>query len=69
MENERIAKRVYIGEFAGSHSVGWPRKRWIDAMKDCLKKSGLDIRKASRMVHDRSIWRGFARGNAHNLRA
>ena len=38
MENDRIAKRVYIGEFAGSCSVGRPQKSWIDTMKDCLKK-------------------------------
>ena len=27
MENDRIARRVYVGECAGSHSVGRPRKR------------------------------------------
>ena len=51
MENDRTAKRVYIGECAGSCSVGRPRKRWIDAVKGCLKKKGLDVRKARRMVH------------------
>ena len=40
MENDRITKRVYVGEFAGSRSVGRPRKRWIDPVKDCLKKRG-----------------------------
>ena len=44
MENDRIAKRVYVGECAGSRSVGRPRKRWIDTVKDCLKKRGLDVR-------------------------
>ena len=29
-ENDRIAKRVYIGEGAGSRSVGRLQKRWID---------------------------------------
>ena len=38
MDNDRIAKGVYVGECAGSHSVGRPQKRWIDTMKDCLKK-------------------------------
>ena len=37
MENERIAKRVYIGVCAGSSSVGRPRKRGIDNVKECLK--------------------------------
>ena len=37
-----------------SRSVGRPWKRWIDTLKDCLSKRGLDIRQAKRMVHDRS---------------
>ena len=64
MENDWIVKRVYVGECACSHSVGTPRKRWIDTVKDCLKKRGLDIRQARKMGHDRSVWRGFVRGNA-----
>ena len=27
IENDKITKRVYVGEFAGSCSVGRPRKR------------------------------------------
>ena len=27
-----IAKRVYVGEFAGSHSAGRPQKRWLDTV-------------------------------------
>ena len=42
MEN-RIAKRAYIGECAGSHSVGRMWKKWIDSVKDCLKKICLDV--------------------------
>ena len=37
-ENYRIAERVYVGEFAGSYSVGRPWKRWIDTVKDYLKE-------------------------------
>ena len=55
MEIDKIAKKVYVGECAGSLSVGKPRKRWIDTVKDCLKKSGLDVRQARRMVQDRSV--------------
>ena len=62
MKNGRIAKRVYVGECAGSRPVGRPRKRWIDTMKDCLKKRGFDVRLARRVVHDRSVWWGFVRG-------
>ena len=59
-----IVKRVYVGECAGSRSVGRPRKRWIDAVKDGLKKRGLDVRQARRIVHDRSVQRGFVSRNA-----
>ena len=43
MENDRITKRVYVGECAGSCSVGRPQKRWIDTIKECLRKRGLDV--------------------------
>ena len=41
------------------------RKRWIDIMKNCLKKKerGLNVRQARRMVHDRSAWQGFVKEN------
>ena len=38
MENNKIAKRVYVGECAGSRSGGRPRKKLIDTVKDSLKK-------------------------------
>ena len=50
MERDRIAKRAYVGECAGSRLVGRPLKRWIDTVKNCLGKRGLDVRKARRMV-------------------
>ena len=63
MENYRIVKRVYVWECAGSPSMGKPRKRWIDTLKDCLKKRGLDVRQEMRIVHDKSVWQEFVRGN------
>ena len=62
MERDRIAKRVYVGECAGSSSVGWLQKTWIDTMKDCLKKKNLDVRLARRMIQDEIEW-WFLRGN------
>ena len=50
IERDRIAMRIYAGECAGSHSVGRPWKRWIDTVKECLKKRGLDVRQARRML-------------------
>ena len=38
MENDRFAKRAYVVECTGSLSVGRPRKRWIDNVKECLRK-------------------------------
>ena len=67
MEKDKSAKGVYVGEFAGSRSVGRPRKRWIDNVKECLKKRELVVRKPRGMVEDRSEWRGFVRGNAWNI--
>ena len=67
VEEERIAKKVYVGECAGSRLVGRPRKRWNDSVKDCLKNRGLDVRQARRMVQDRNKWWGFMKGNAWSV--
>ena len=56
-ESDRIAKIVYVGDCAGSSSLRRPRKRWIE-----IKNRGLDVRKARRMVQDKSECRGFVRG-------
>ena len=68
MERDRIAKSVYVGECADSHSVGRPRKKWLDTVNECLKRRGLDARQARRMVQDRSEWVGFVRGNAWGMK-
>ena len=41
VERDRITKRIYVGVCASSCLVGGRQKRWIDSMKDCLKKRGL----------------------------
>ena len=51
-ENDRITKSVYVGEGAGSNSVGRLRKRWIETFKECLRKRGLDVRQVRRMVQN-----------------
>ena len=66
-DGDKITKRVYVGKCAGSHSVGRPLKIWIDTMKECLKKQGLDIRQARRIVQDWREWRGFVKGNAWGI--
>ena len=64
MKRYRIAKRIYVGDRAGGHSVGRPRKIWIETVKECLKKRRLDVKQARRMVQDMCEWREFVRGNA-----
>ena len=59
--------KEYVEECAGSRSVGRPRKRWIDTVKECLRKRGLDVRQARRMVQDMSEWWAFVRGNAWSV--
>ena len=63
MENDRFAK-IFAGECAGSNSVGRPQKRWIDTVKECLRKRSFDDRQAGRILQDMSEWRGFLRWNA-----
>ena len=41
-----------------------PWNKCIDAVKECLKKRGLYVRQAMRMVQDRSEWWGFVRRDA-----
>ena len=35
-----LPRESYVEECAGSHSVDGPWKRWIDTVKECLKKRG-----------------------------
>ena len=35
-----------------------------DAVKECLRKRGIDFGQAKRMIQDRSEWRVCVRGNA-----
>ena len=50
---------VYVEEFAGSRSMGRPRKSLINTPDECCRKRGLGIRQTRRTVHERSEWRGF----------
>ena len=69
MKSDQITKRVHIGECIGSHSVGRPWKRQVDNVKKYLKKRGLDVRQARRMVQDKSEWQRVCDGECmgHSL--
>ena len=59
MWRETGLPRVYVRKCAGTHSVGRSWKSWIDIMKGCLRKRGLDVRQGRKMLHDKSEWLGF----------
>ena len=52
IENNRITNRVDVGGRGGSRPVGRSRKRYIETVKDCLRKRVLNVRQARRMVQD-----------------
>ena len=54
MERNKIAKTVYVGVCADSFSMGMLWKRWIDIVKECLRKKSLNVRQTRRMMQDRS---------------
>ena len=66
MDNDRIAKRVYVGVRVGSRLIVRSGERWIDSMNGCLKK-GLTVGQARRMMYDRNQWWEFVKGNAWGL--
>ena len=60
---DRIAKRVYVGECAGNHSLDRTRKRWIDT-EGVFKEKRFGVRQAKRMAEFfvRRSALGIARG-------
>ena len=50
-----LLRGVYAREYVDSRLTDWLWKRWIYTVKDYLKKKGLDIKEAKRMVLDRSL--------------
>ena len=44
MDNNRIARKVYVGECAGNRSVGRPGKSWIDRLLE-KKRIGCQAKK------------------------
>ena len=55
INNDTIAKRVYVGECAGSYSLSRPLKRQIDTVSNCLREGGLDVRQARIGVNGRGL--------------
>ena len=63
----RLLKGCNVGKCMVSYLLGRPQKRWIDSVNDWLKKRGLNVEQARRMVYDRNEWHGLVRGNAGDI--
>ena len=53
-----LYSRVFINKYGYNNCrlfilMGRPRRSWIGTEEECLRKRGLDVRQARRMVHDR----------------
>ena len=57
MNDERMAKRVYVSGVEGRQGRGRPNRVWIDGVKEALNKRGWTLEQARTTVHDRVEWR------------
>ena len=57
MEDDRLAKKVYILEMQGPRCRGRPHKRWMYGVKEVLCKRDLTLQEAKECVQDRREWR------------
>ena len=57
MENDGITKSVYVAESVSSRLVAQPLNRWIDSANDSLRKRGLNVGQARRMMYVSYEWR------------
>ena len=57
MNDERMAKRVYVSGVDGRRGRGRPSRVWMDGVKEALNKRGWTLEQARTTVHDRVEWR------------
>ena len=62
MDNERLVRRVYDSNVAGTRGRGKPKGKWLDGVKGVLWNRGLDVEQGMIKARDRDAWRGFVRG-------
>jgi hypothetical protein len=54
IDDERMVKRVFLGNPGGRTKLGRPRLRWLDCVEDDLKTLG--VRRWRKRVEDREEW-------------
>src|SRR5678816_4581044 len=59
MDDSRLVRRMYSGECAGNRPAGRPKEKWIESVKECLKKKNVSLAEAIRKVHNKNEWRDF----------
>ena len=62
MNDERMAKRVYVSGVDGRRGRGRPNRVWMDGVKEALNKRGWTLEQAKTTVHDRVEWRRMVNG-------
>jgi len=60
MSEERVVKRLYQNTAEGSRSVGRPRLRWMDDMREDLRRMGVTIWRIC--AHRRDDWKMVSEG-------
>ena len=53
MNDERMAKRVYVSGVDGRRGRGRPNRVWMDEVKEALNKRGWTLVQARMTVYDR----------------
>src|SRR5678815_3266590 len=59
IDDSRLVKRIFSGEYAGSRPVGRQKKKWIESVKECRKERNVSLAEARRKVHNMSKYRSF----------
>jgi hypothetical protein len=54
MDDERVVKRVFLGNPGGRRKPGRPRLRWLDCVEDNLFT--LEVRRWRKKAEDREEW-------------
>ena len=63
MADNRLPKQIFYSELSeGTRSLGKPKKRYKDSLKDNLKLCEIDIESWETDAQDRSAWRAKCRG-------
>ena len=62
MDDERLARKLFVSEVVGERGRGRPRWRWMDGVGDILRSKGLTVEEGLMMVYDRNDWRRLVYG-------